>query len=373
MALEIPEQLLARDTTPRCPHFGDCGGCAMQDVPYEAQVRAKAETVSRMLGRDVEITPSPDPYGYRHRMDYVVAFGKLGLRMRGRGDQVVDLHECHLVRPRVSALLPMVHAWLDEFGIRGFNLVTKRGDLRYITFRHAFSSDQLMAILVTASRDTAVEPLAQRLADHVDSVVWSVQPRVGDDSHGDVQRIRGHATLEQRIGRSTFEISPDCFFQNNLLLVDELYAAAAGHIRGRTLDLFCGTGTIGIHAAERAQHVTGVDVSEANIELARRNAERNRAGNVEFVTDKVNHFLAFYDGPVPDTVVLDPPRSGLAPKLIRKLNRLAAPRIVYVSCNPNTFALDIDALERYELRELRGFDMFPQTPHVELVSLLTRD
>ncbi|MCB2212195.1 23S rRNA (uracil(1939)-C(5))-methyltransferase RlmD [bacterium] len=372
MALTIPDELLPRTADPRCAHFGECGGCSFQDVPYDAQLAAKRSVIEEHLGRTVEIVPSPNPWGYRHRMDYVTAFGKIGLRKRGDGKQVIDLNECHIVPQRVSDLLPDLHTWLDELGIRGWNLVTKRGDLRYITFRHAFSSDQLMVILVTFRRDSSVQPVAERLAEHVESVVWSVQERVGDDSHGEVQKVWGRETLDQSIGDFTFEISPGCFFQNNLLLVDRMYQRAASYVNGYTFDLFCGTGTIGIYASRQADKVLGVEVVPENIELAKRNLERNAVDNVEYVLDNANHFLAHYDGSTPDTVILDPPRSGLAPKLIRKLNRLGAKRIVYVSCNPKTFTADLEQFEGYELMEAEAYDMFPQTPHAELVTLLER-
>ena len=388
MALTIPDELLPRTARPRCTHFGECGGCSFQDVPYDAQLEAKRSVVEGWLERSVEIVPSPDPFGYRHRMDYVCAFGKIGLRKRGDGKSVVDLNECHIVPERVNALLPTMHKWLDELNISGWNLVTRKGDLRYITFRHAFSSDQLMVILVTFNKETAIQPFAERLAEHCDSVVWSVQDRIGDDSHGEVQQIWGRPSLEQSIGEYQFEISPGCFFQNNLLLVDKMYQRAASYVSGYTFDLFCGTGTIGIYASKQADRVLGVEVMPDNIELAQRNIERNfgtvatddargaknatAAPNIEFILDNANHFLAHYEGDSPDTVIIDPPRSGLAPKLIRKLNRLGAQRIVYVSCNPKTFVADLEQFEGYTLTFAEAYDMFPQTPHVELVTMLER-
>ncbi|MFH0881859.1 MAG: 23S rRNA (uracil(1939)-C(5))-methyltransferase RlmD [bacterium] len=370
MVLHLPDTL-SRTVTPRCVHFGECGGCTLQDVPYEDQLAAKAAEVGRLIGRTIEIVPSPDPYAYRHRMDYIIAFGKVGLRKRGDGRSVVDLKECHLVQPRVARVMNAVRKWIEELGIDTYDLVTKRGDLRYLTFRHAFSTDQLMAIVVTASEESGVEPLLDRLAAECESVVWSIQPRVGDTSVGVIHGIIGTETILQHIRGREFLISPNAFFQNNLLLVDTMFDCVAEHVRGFTLDLFCGLGAIGISVADRAERLMGVEVFEENIRLARINAEWNGVV-AEFVHDNANHFLAFYDGPVPDTVVIDPPRSGLTPKLIRKLVRLGAERIVYVSCNPSSFADDLAALDGYELAEAVAYDMFPQTPHVEMVTLLEK-
>ncbi len=371
MVLQLPDTL-PRTATPRCVHFGECGGCAFQDVPYADQLAAKAEQVSRTLSRTVGIVPSPEPYGYRHRMDYVVAFGKVGLRKRGDAKSVVGLSECHLVQPRVASVLASLHEWIREFEIDTYNLVTKSGDLRYLTFRQAFSSDQLMAIAVTASENSGVEPLLARLATVCESAVWSIQPRSGDTSVGVVHRIIGAETIVQNVRGREFRISPNAFFQNNLLLVDSMFDFIAEHARGFTLDLFCGLGAIGISVSDRIDRLVGVEVFEENIRLARINAEQNGV-QADFIHDNANHFLAFYDGPVPDTVVVDPPRSGLAPKVTRKLVRLGAKRIIYVSCNLRSFAEDLDALEGYRLREVLAFDMFPQTPHVETVALLERE
>jgi 23S rRNA (uracil-5-)-methyltransferase RumA len=370
MALTLPEEL-PRTASPRCSHFGECGGCALQDVPYEEQVKAKETALRELLGRDIEVVPAPDSYGYRHRMDYIVAFGKVGLRKKGDGKTVIDLDECPIAPERVGNVMVQAKAWIDELDVRGYNIVTNRGDLRYLTFRHAYGTDQLMVIAVTASEESSVEPLLEKLQAVADSVVWSIQPRTGDTSVGEVHRIYGRETIEASIRGRVFEISPNAFFQNNLMLVDALFEKVAEHVRGFTLDLFCGMGAIGLSVSDKIDKLVGVEVFEENIRLAKRAAERNGI-EAEFIHDNANHFLAFYEGEVPDAVVIDPPRSGLAPKLIRKLNRLGARRIVYVSCNPKTFKMDLEQFEGYEWVDALGYDMFPQTPHVEMVNLLER-
>jgi 23S rRNA (uracil-5-)-methyltransferase RumA len=372
VAIQISENI-ERTATPECEHYGECGGCSLQDVEYEKQVEEKSRVLSEMLGREVPVIPSPDQYHYRHRMDYITAFGKVGLRKRGDGKTVVNLTKCKIVQPRISELIPKIQGWIEEMNIRGFNIVTNRGDLRFIIFRHAFSSDQLLINVVTYNVQTAANPLIEKLKDYADSVCWSVQSRKGDDSKGTVKEVHGLQTLQQSVGDYTFEISPGCFFQNNLLLVDSMFDEIAKHVSGYTLDLFCGTGTLGIYSSKNASKVVGVEIMEENIRLANINATQNNVDNIEFITDNANHFLAHYDGETPDTVIIDPPRSGLAPKFIRKLNRLGAPKIIYVSCNPKTYLTDLEQFEGYRLESAVGFDMFPQTPHVEMVTTLVRD
>jgi tRNA (uracil-5-)-methyltransferase len=414
VTLKLPADL-SRTARPRCPYFGTCGGCALQDVEYAEQVKAKAAALRELFGADVPVVPSPLPYNYRHKMEYVAAFGKLGFRRTGDYRQVVDLRECHLVPPRISELLGDLHRWIAEFGVEGYDYMRHQGDLRYVVTRQAVTcnlspvtcaADQLMVTLVTAGTQTRVGALLERLAHKAESVVWATNPHVADVACGQVQRIIGVPHIRQRVGRFEFLLGPDSFFQNNLLLVEAMFGEIAGHVSGRVLDLFCGVGSIGIYCAERATEIIGVDSKPESIDLARRNAELNGltespshlgargsfsaralagkppvAADTEpagtscgfrFVAQDADGFVRSYAGPVPDTVIVDPPRRGLSPRLIRKLLRLGAGRIVYVSCNPLAFAGDLPRLSNYRLTSIKAFDMFPQTPHVELVAALER-
>lgn len=371
MALVLPPNL-PKNAVPRCPHFTPCGACSLQDMEYAAQVRAKEEAIHHLLHRPVQVVPSPQPYGYRYKMAYVAAFDRFGFRMRGDHKHVVDLHECHVVRPRVSTLLGRMHDWIREFSIEGYDYINFKGDLRYVVMRDAASSDQLMVTLVTSASQTRVKPLLDRLCDHADSVVWMVNATMSDVSEGTLQEIRGLTHIRQRIGHCEFLLGPYSFFQNNLLLCEAMFAEIASHVQGFLLDLYCGVGSIGLFCADHAQRVLGVETIAESIDLAKANASLNRVTNAEFLAQDAGDFLLNYNGPVPDTLVVDPPRTGLPPKLIRKLLRLGAGRIIYVSCNPLSFAEDLPRFANYRLSSLKGFDMFPQTPHVEMVAVLDR-
>ncbi len=250
MSLNLPPDLSAKET-PRCPHFGPCGGCSLQNVCYEDQIRGKQLALRELLSCNVPVIPSPQPYNYRFKMACVAAFGKLGFRMRGTHKQVVDLHECHVVSPRVSALLSRLHTWIDEYNIEGYDYLRFCGDLRYIVTRHAFSSDQLMVTVTTAAKDTAAGPLLDRLRDCAESVVWMVNPTPTDVPEGKIEKIHGPGHIRQRIGNCDFILGPYSFFQNNLLLVDEMFNEITRHTRGYVMDLYCGVGTIGISCAAR--------------------------------------------------------------------------------------------------------------------------
>lgn len=371
MAIELPSDL-SRTAQPRCPYFGTCGGCALQDVEYAEQVRAKRVALRDLLGIDVPLVPSPQPYNYRYKMEFVAAFGRLGFRLMGNYKQVVDLRECHLVRPRVSGLLEDLHRWMEEFGVEGYDYMRHCGDLRYVVTRHAFRSDQLMVTLVTGSTKTRIEPLLERLAEKVESAVWVVNPDITDTAYGRVERVVGLPHIRQRIGRFEFLLGPQTFFQNNLLLVEAMFEEIKSHVAGSLLDLFCGVGSIGLFCSDRTSQILGVESIDESIALAQRNTQLNGVTNAWFITEDASDFLVTYSGLVPDTVVVDPPRCGLSPRLIRKLLRLGPGRIVYVSCNPQTFAADLPQFPNYRLRSIKAFDMFPQTPHVELVAVLDR-
>lgn len=371
MALKLPADL-PRTALPRCPYFGTCGGCALQDVEYAEQVRAKGAALRELLGFDVPLVPSPSPYNYRYKMEFVAAFGRLGFRLMGDYKQVVDLRECHLVQPRVSALLEDLHRWTEEFGVEGYDYMRHHGDLRYVVTRHAISSDQLMVTLITASPQTRVQPILDRLADKAESVVWAVNPEITDTACGRIERVTGLPHIRQRLGRFEFLLGPQTFFQNNLLLAEAMFEEIAAHVSGSVMDLFCGVGSIGIFCSDRASRIVGVESVAESIDLAQRNAELNGVGNAWFVAQDANDFLVNYSGPVPDTLIVDPPRCGLAPKLIRKLLRMGSGRIVYISCNPEALAEDLPQFPNYRLSHVKAFDMFPQTPHVEVVAVLDR-
>ena len=178
-------------------------------------------------------------------MEFVAAFGRLGFRLVGNYRQVVDLHECHLVQPRVSALLGDLHGWMAEFGVEGYDYMRHVGDLRYVVTRHALSSDQLMVSLVTGSTQTRTQPLLERLAQKVESAVWVVNPDITDTAYGQVRQILGSPHIVQRVGRFEFLLGPQTFFQNNLLLAEAMFEEIASHVSGRVMDLFCGVGSIG--------------------------------------------------------------------------------------------------------------------------------
>jgi 23S rRNA (uracil-5-)-methyltransferase RumA len=349
-----------------CRHFGVCGGCATQDIPYKEEVARKEAALAAALGRAVAVAPSPRELHYRTRMDYVFAWNKLGLRKRGDPRGVLDLEECLLVSPEAWALVLRAKEAAKRLGLRSYLYTAGVGYLRYITVREAPVSGERMLILLTNGKEPLVRPLLDEAEGWADSVVWASTERRADVSTGDVVEVRGRGWIEERIGSLRLRFGPNSFFQANPWQTERLYAHVAERATGDVLDLFCGVGGFALAAAPRAASVAGVDVVEEAIGFARANADLNGI-RARFEAGDAAGFLGACD-----TVIVDPPRGGLGGRAIHSIVRAAPARVLYVSCNAKALATELPMFSGYEATELAGFDLFPRTPHVEVVATLDR-
>ena len=249
--------------------------------------------------------------------------------------------------------------------------------------REGAATGELLAMLVTAPGDgvPAVDRLAQLLPAGVVGVVHAVNPGVAEVTGGlEHSVLYGRDWFSERIGGLEFQVSPGAFMQTNTVMAERLYAIAIEFADLRpddvVWDLYCGAGAIGLLAARRAGRVYGIEISPESIAGARRNAERNGIANVEFLEgDAAKSVRPLLErAPRPDVVFVDPPRSGLTPKTVRRVLELAPERLVYVSCNPTTLAPNARQLVDggYTLERVRPLDMFPHTPHIECVAQLRR-
>jgi 23S rRNA (uracil-5-)-methyltransferase RumA len=376
--------------TPRCPHappLGFCGGCTFQDREYAAQVAGKraalhalwAEDLPDAILRGLTLVASPDPYGYRTRMDYVASKERFGLRRGGKFNYIVDLGECHLIPPAAFAIARGVYERAVALGLPDYNLKTHAGFLRYVVVRRS-PQDTLLLAAVTAApdQDGAYAAALEEIAAYAlaqPAVVgfhWLLNDTLTDISFGAPARHWGAATLAMRVGERALEIGPNTFFQNNvhllLPLLDDVAERVGG--AGQVADLYGGVGTIALHLAGQVGHVACVESVEESARLARHNVVANGVGNVSVDAADVLVFLREQLARRFDVVVADPPRTGLGPDVCRELLRLDPQRLVYVSCNTLTLREDARLLaEKYLVSELRGYDMFPQTPHMEALAV----
>ncbi|WP_258083595.1 23S rRNA (uracil(1939)-C(5))-methyltransferase RlmD [Thermococcus thermotolerans] len=348
---------------PRCPHFGTCGGCLLQHIPYDEQVRFKSDKLSQILGFDVNVIPSSVIYGHRNRIDVVISTNGIGFRRRGTWWDAVDIEGCPVFGDSSRKVLRSLRDFIEDFKPSLYEIRRNEGFLRYIVIREGKFTGELMVNLVTSEGELPAE--FPEYFDYATSVYWSVNRTKSDVSYGDVERFWGSEFIRERLDDVTYLIHPNSFFQTNSYGAVNLLREVAKLIDGeRVLDLYSGVGTFGIYLAKRGFSVEGVEVNPFAVEMANKNAQLNGVeATFRIGEDKDVENLSKYD-----TVIVDPPRAGLHPRLVRKFLKEGPQTIVYVSCNPKTLRDNLNVLsEKYSVESAVGLDMFPHTPHVETV------
>lgn len=362
---------------PPCACFGVCGGCQWQDVPYTIQVSRKKTVLQKLFKRDIYVFPSPKEYEYRSRMDFVVAFGNIGFRPIGTYTQVIDVQHCYLMPDKTNYLLQRVKYWLRRLGIPEFNYTEHKGFMRYVVIRQT-STGELMLILLTSSPQPHEEKLIPRLVEmllkeiSIKSCWWVTQDGLADLSRGVPKQFWGDPYIREQIDTLHFNIGPNTFFQTNKEVAEQCFKLIRESLAGvNVLDLYCGTGTISFFLSSREREIIGVESDPESIKIAEINSKQNDCTNVRFLNSDVRKFLIKNTQSI-DTVVLDPPRSGAGRKVIERLVRQNPRRIIYMSCNPDAFMEDCSYIRGYDLKSVYGFDMFPQTTHVEIIGIFDK-
>jgi 23S rRNA (uracil1939-C5)-methyltransferase len=395
LTLEVVEAGAPRVEAP-CAHYPACGGCRFQDLAYDAQLEAKASQVRDALVRiggiaDPKLEPAVPAeavFAYRNKLEYSftttpVGTG-LGFHKAGRWDEVLDVDRCWLTTELGNAIRNAVREWARAEGLPAFDQETQEGFLRHLVVREGRNTGQALVVLVTAPGELRGEAgfvEALRRFPEIRSIHWAVNERPAEVTNLPTRLLWGEPWIEEELLGLRFRVRPNAFLQTNTAMCEALYRLA-GEYAGlggeeTVYDLYCGIGTIGLALAGGALTVWGVEASQESVACALENAELNGVTNAAFfagdVADSVEE-LRDRAGP-PDVVVVDPPRAGLTPKALRRIGALAAPRIVYVSCNPTTLAGNAKELVGawgYRLERARPVDMFPHTPHVETVALFVR-
>ena len=396
----------------RCKHFDRCGGCTWQNLTYEEQLKFKSEQVwetlkhlggfsedelERIMKPIVGYESEVGPWEYRNKMEF--SFGTpskedqtplLGLHLPKRRFDILNVEECFLPGGIAAEVVEVVREFAREEGLSVYHATRNEGFLRNLVVREGKNTGDVMVNLVTAPGDfKARERLIERLmtgewAGRITSLLWTqkVQQR-GVRTRMETQVLAGAPMIHEELRLESgevlrFEVGPDAFFQPNTRQAQVLYGKAielAG-LTGKEVvyDLYCGTGTIGMFCAHAAREVYGIEINETAVKNAARNAAKNGIENVHFVAADVGKILSDVDFPRPDVVIVDPPRAGLSGDMPQQVVDLEAPVIVYVSCNPATLARDLRFLTQngYVLDSVQPVDMFPQTTHIENVSLLKK-
>jgi 23S rRNA (uracil1939-C5)-methyltransferase len=395
LATEVLEPGPQRVDAP-CRHYPACGGCRFQDLAYDAQIAAKEEQVADALRRIGGIPEPPlepilgsdDVFHYRNKLEY--SFTQLedgptlGFHKAGRWDEVLEIERCWLTTDLGNAIRNAVREWAREERLVAYDQAEQTGYLRHLVVREARNTGQTLVQLVTAAGEKFdaghfVDVL--RRFPEVRAIHWSQNDSPAEVTNLPTELLWGEEAIEELLCGLRFRVRPNAFLQTNTAMAERLYGLARDFaaLSGRetVYDLYCGIGTIGLTLADGALTVWGVEVSEESVACALENADLNGITNAAFFAGNVGQSLEeLHDrSGDPDVVVVDPPRAGLAGKALRRLGRIGAPRIVYVSCNPTTLAGDAKQLRTdfgYELVRAKPVDMFPHTPHVETVALLER-
>lgn len=351
---------------PKCPYLGACGGCLLQHLPYREQLAFKARKLFELLGIEAEVLPSPVIYGHRNRIDVVVSTSGIGFRRIGTWWDVVDIEECPVFGEASRRVLGSLREFIEDHRPSLYNIKENSGFLRYIVIREGKFTGELMVNLVTSEGVLSEEVVGY--FDYANSIYWSVNRTQSDVSYGEVERFWKGEFIREKLEGVTYLIHPNSFFQTNSYQAVNLLKEVANAVEGeKVLDLYSGVGTFGIYLARKGMRVEGIEINPFAVEMATKTAELNGVeAKFRVGSDREVESLSSYD-----TVVLDPPRAGLHPKLIKRLLRDRPETIVYVSCNPKTLAENLGSLrEAYKVESIRGLDMFPHTPHVEVVTKL---
>lgn len=388
---------------PQCSYAGKCGGCAWQQFDYASQLGWKRDLVNDTFssaGIDMRIEaviPAASQFYYRNRMDYCVGpRGEIGLKEPGRWNAFLDLSTCYLLSPDAVKAMEEVRAWMKANAVAPWDNVHYKGYLRYVVIREGKRTGQRLIMLVTSDSPLPAEDeLCRRLAPYATGIVHGINPTITDVSvPARIEPLTGSPHIEEEVGGKRFIIPPGSFFQTNTEMAEQL----VGKIReflsvsqphdivtpqplrlstspslrhASLLDLYCGVGFLGISLADMFSEVTGIELDERAVEVAAKNAAANGVTNATFAAYPAEN-LSWADY-APDVVIVDPPRSGLHPKVARLLAEKTPPTIVYVSCNYESFARDWQVLRsRYAIEKVAALDLFPHSPHVELVALLDR-
>ena len=398
--LERIERASSRRVEAPCPHVQRCGGCRFQDLAYadqcaekERQVRETLEHLGGFASPPVRaIVPAPEAFGYRNKMEFSFApdpEGRplLGLHERGTFDRVFAIEKCLLPSALTLEIVAFTQRFAADHAWPAYHPRTHQGVARFLTVRHLPHTDQCAVHLIAASPALpAVDRWATgvaALSTAVRSITLGINRSRANVALSEEERLlAGAPAILERLLGLEFEATANTFLQTNSRQAEALYGAAieAAGLTGEetVLDLYCGVGTLTLALARAAREAVGVESVPEAVEAARRNAGRNHVANARFEAGEARRVLREWargerpGAPRPSVVVVDPPRAGLHPRVVARIAELGPRRVVYVSCNPATLARDLKdfASHGLALEDVRPFDMFPHTPHIECVARL---
>lgn len=380
-----------------CKHFTKCGGCTYRHMTYQAELAVKEQRVKDALNRiggfsDLPMEPivgAKQPDHYRNKAQLPIGIDDNHSMIMGfysnRSHRIINCESCALQPQSFTQAMDAFREWADTSGNDVYQEQTGKGRMRHLYLREAGATGEVMACVVVNGNglyheDTLVKQLRGHVHGLKSVIINSNRENTNVILGKKCRTVWGSDTIKDTLCGLTFHISPLSFYQVNRVQTENLYAIAKEYagLTGEEilLDLYCGTGTIGLSMAYQAKKLIGVEVIEAAVENARKNAQVNGIENAEFICGDAASAAEMLEqqGLRPNAIVIDPPRKGCDQSLIKTISRMSPDRVVYVSCDPATLARDLKWFteEGYMPQEVTPVDMFPRTAHVETVVQLVR-
>ena len=395
--LQVLEKSEAETAKNVCPHFGVCGGCLYQSVPYIQQLRFKEYQIRSLLDKAAGeykwegIKSSPRVNAYRNKMEY--SFGNeekdgpltLGLHKRGGFYDIIPVSDCRITDHDFSQILTYTMQYFRNLNVPFYHKMKHEGILRHLLVRKGLKTGEIMVALVTTSEGVNL-PLQEyadflrslRMQGEIVSILHMINDGLSDVVTAErTEILYGRDYIYEELFDLRFKVTPFSFFQTNTFGAEVLYDTVRGYL-GTTrdkevYDLYSGTGTIAQVLAPAATKIIGVEIVPEAVEAARENTKLNGLANCEFLCGDVSKVIDDLDEK-PDLIVLDPPREGISPKALEKIIRFGVPRIVYISCKPTSLVRDLEILRArgYELERACSVDMFVGTYNIETCCLLVK-
>lgn len=377
-----------------CPVYKKCGGCQLQNLTYEEQLKYKQNKVKRLLEKFCPVDPiigMDNPYHYRNKVQAAFWTDKKGKIISGvyqsGTHHIVGIDSCQTEDIIADKIIVAVRKLLPSFKLTTYNEDAGKGFLRHILVKRGFSTNQIMLVLVTGtpvfpSKNNFVKAILKQFPA-ITTIVQNINPYRTNLVLGNNQKILyGKGYIEDILCECKFRISPKSFYQINPVQTEILYSKAIefANLNGNetVLDTYCGIGTIGIIAAKHgAGKVIGAELNGDAVRDAIVNARTNNLKNIRFFKADAGEFMhdISSENEKPDVVFMDPPRAGSDTKFLDSLIKMSPNTVVYVSCNPETLARDLEYLTKssvFKVKKIQPVDMFPHTTHVECVVLLTK-
>lgn len=390
-------------TKPFCPHFGVCGGCQWQMLPYDKQLEYKQRQVKDNLQRIGKVAlpemfpiiGADDTEFYRNKIEYTFGNKRFlkkeelndplinieqdvaGFHAKGMFDKIVDIDTCYLQAEPTNAIRKAIKNFAIVNQYSFYDIKEHAGFLRTMQVRLCTTGELMVNIVFAENDKEKIEKLLKHVLIEFPSIttlLYTINKKWNDSLH-DLEPVTYHGKgyIIEKLEDFQFKIGPKSFFQTNTKQAEKLYSVTRdfAELTGKEIvyDLYCGTGSIGIFVSKKAKKIIGVEAIEAAVEDAKENAALNNLNSSVFVAGDVIDICNdefFNTHGRPDVIITDPPRAGMHEKLVKKILQIEAPTVVYVSCNPATQARDLNWLdEKYALTKIQPVDMFPHTLHIE--------